>query len=89
MDIYKFFDKSSKKHDLSDKSSNGKDPKKQREGSLDEQKCPDEVFKDSFDSPDCVKFLFNCMKNKENNFSTADGKILFVGDDGKIKNYLE
>ena len=61
MDIWKFFDKSSKKRDLIDKSSNGEDPKKQREGSLDEQKSPDEVFKDSFDSPDCVKILFNCM----------------------------
>ena len=36
MEIYKFFDKSSKKRDLSDKSSNGEDPKKQREGSLDD-----------------------------------------------------
>ena len=35
MDIYTFFDKSSKKHDLSNKSSNGEDPKKEREGSLD------------------------------------------------------
>ena len=43
MDIYKSFDKSSNKRDLSDKSSNGEDPKKQRVGSLDKQKSSDEV----------------------------------------------
>ena len=75
MDIYNFFDKSSKKRDLSDKSSNGKDPKKQREGSLDEQKSPDEVFKDSFDSPDYVKILFNCMQNIEKKLEVLDFKL--------------
>ena len=44
MDIYKSFDKPSNKRDLSDKSSNGEDPKKQRVGSLDKQKSPDEVW---------------------------------------------
>ena len=75
MDIYKFFDKSSKKRDLSDKSSNGEDPKKQREGSLDEQKSPDEVFKDSLDFPDCVKNLFNCMQNIEKKLEVLDFKL--------------
>ena len=75
MDIYKFFDKSSKKRDLSDKSSNGEDPKKQREGSLEEQKSPDEVFKDSFDSPGCVKILFNCMQNIERKLDVLDFKL--------------
>ena len=75
MDIYKFFDKSSKKRDLRDKSSNTEDLKKQREGSLDEQKRPDEVFKDSFDSPDCVKIFFNCMKNIEKKLEVLDFKL--------------
>ena len=75
MDIYKFFDKSSKKRDLSDKSTNGEDPKKQREGSLDEQESPDEVFKDSLDSPDCVKILFNCMQNIERKLEVLDFKL--------------
>ena len=75
MEIYKFFDKSSKKRDLSDKSSNGEDPKKQREGSLDEQKTPDEVFKDSFDSPDCMKILYNCMQNIEKKLEVLDSKL--------------
>ena len=75
MDIYKFFDKSSKKRDLSDKSTNGEDPKKHREGSLDEQESPDEVFKDSLDSPDCVKILFNCMQNIERKLEVLDFKL--------------
>ena len=75
MDIYKFFDKSSKKRDLSDKSNNGEDPKKQRQGSLDEEKSPDEVFKDSLDSPGCVKILFNCMQNIERKVEVLDLKL--------------
>ena len=75
MDIYKFFDKSSNKGDLRDKSSNGEDPTKQREGSLDEQKSPDAVFKDSFDSPDCVKILFNCLQNIEKKLEVLDFKL--------------
>ena len=75
MDIYKFFDKSSKKGDLRDKSSNVEDPTKQREGSLDEQKSPDAVFKDSFDSPDCVKILFNCLQNIEKKLEVLDFKL--------------
>ena len=75
MDIYKFFDKSPKKRDLSDKSSNGEDSKKQREGSLDEQKSPDEVFKDSFDFSDCVRILFNCMQNIEKKLEVLDFKL--------------
>ena len=75
MEIYKFFDKSSKKRDLSDKSSNGVDLKKQREGNLDEQKTPDEVFKDSFDSSDCMKILYNCMQNIEKKLEVLDSKL--------------
>ena len=75
MDIYKFFDKSSNKRDLSDKSSNGEDPKKQREGSLDEQISPDEVFKAGLDSPDCVKILFKCMQNIERTLEVLDFKL--------------
>ena len=75
MNIYIFFDKSSKKRDLRDKSSNGEDPKKQRQGSLDKQNKPDEVLEDSFDSPDCVKILFNSMKNIEKKVEVLDFKL--------------
>ena len=45
------------------------------QGSLDEQKIPDKVFKDSLDSPDCVKILFNCMPNIERKLEVLDFKL--------------
>ena len=60
MDIYKFY---------------GENSKKQREGSLDKQKSPDEVFEESLDSPNCVKILFNCMKNIEKKLEVLDYKL--------------
>ena len=43
----------SKKRDLSDKSKNGEDSKKHREN----KSLPDDVFSDSFKSPECTKIL--------------------------------
>ena len=70
-DITKFFQRGTKKRDLSDKSETGEDPKKVREGSLDcsqisqTSDIPDDIFNDILNSPDCVAILFNCLKNLE------------------------
>ena len=70
-DITKFFQRGTKKRDLSDKSETGEDPKKVREGSLDcsqisqTSDIPDDIFTESLNSPDCVAILFNSLKNLE------------------------
>ena len=70
-EITKFFQRGTKKRDLSDKSETGEDPKKVREGSLDcsqisqTSDIPDDIFTESLNSPDCVAILFNCLKNLE------------------------
>ena len=65
--IFKFFEKASKKRDLSDQSKICKDPKKMREesstGSLTEM--ADDVFSESLKSPECIEILFNCLRNVE------------------------
>ena len=69
--IIKFFQKRTKKHDLSDKSETGEDPKKVREQSLEFSQIsqtsdiPDDIFTKSLKSPDCAAILFNCLKNLE------------------------
>ena len=63
MDLKKYFNSGSKKRDLSD--GLGDDPKKIREGSLEDANNPDDVFTDGLSSPDCVKILYNCIKNVE------------------------
>ena len=68
-DIIKFFQKGSKKSDLSNKSETEQYPKKIREGSLDYSQIsetsniPDDIFTESLNSLDCVVILFNCRKN--------------------------
>ena len=70
-DITKFFQRGTKKRDLSDKSETGEDPKKVREGSLDcsqisqTSDIPDDIFTESLNFPDYVAILFNCLKNLE------------------------
>ena len=70
-DITKFFQRGTKKRDLSDESEIGEDTKKVREGSLDRTQIsqasdiPDDIFTESLNSPDCVAILFNCLKNLE------------------------
>ena len=65
--ISKFFEKSSKKRDLSDQSKTCEDPKKMREesstGNLTDM--ADDVFAESLKSPECIKILFNCLRNME------------------------
>ena len=70
-DITKFFQRGTKKRDLSDKSETGEDTKKVREGSVDcsqisqASDIPDDIFTKSLNSPDCVAIFFNCLKNLE------------------------
>ena len=66
MDLKKYFNSGSKKRDLnSETSTSGDDPKKIREGSLEDANNSDDVFTDGLSSPDCVKILYNCIKNVE------------------------
>ena len=59
-DITKFFQRGTKKRNLSHKSETGEDPKKVREGSLDCSQISqtsdilDDIFTESLNSPDCV-----------------------------------
>ena len=58
MDLKKYFNSCSKKRDLSSEiSTSGDDPKKIRNGSLDDSSNPDNVFAEGLSSPDCVKIL--------------------------------
>ena len=59
----KFFNSSSKKRDLSDQSCNGEEPKKAREGSLNDSGVSLDVFTEGMKSPECLHILVNCMKN--------------------------
>ena len=66
MDISKFFNFLSKKNDLNDQSCNGEEPKKVREGSLNDSVFQfDYVFTDGIKSPECLHILVSCMKNIE------------------------
>ena len=67
-DITKYFDRNSKKRDLSDNSNQEESSKMLKDGSLNTSRAsdiPDEVFTESLKSPDCVNILFNCIKNVE------------------------
>ena len=67
-DIIKYFDRNSKKRDLSGNSNQKEGAKKLKEGSLNTSRAsdiPDEVFIESLKSPDYVNILFNCIKNLE------------------------
>ena len=66
--ISKFFEKASKKRDLSGQSKTCEDQKKMREdksstGSL--TGIADDVFAESLKSPECIEILFNCLRNGE------------------------
>ena len=65
MDISKFFNSSSEKRDLSDQSCDGEEPKKAREGSLNDSSVSLDVFTEGMKSPECLHILVNCMKNIE------------------------
>ena len=66
MDLKKYFNSGSKKRELSrETSTSGDNPKKIRDGSLDDYNNPDDVFTEGLSSLDCVKILYNCIKNVE------------------------
>ena len=63
MDLRKYFNSGSKKRDLSNETSaSGDDPKKIRDGSLDNSNNPDDVFTEELSSPDCVKFYITVLR---------------------------
>ena len=67
-DISKFFEKASKKRDLSDQSKTCEDPKNMREdktstGSLTDM--ADDVFAENLKSAECIEILCNCLRNVE------------------------
>ena len=64
MDLKNYFNSSSKKRELSSETStSGGNPKKIRDGSLDDFNNPDYVFTERLSSPNCVKILYNCITN--------------------------
>ena len=71
MEIAKYFERISKKRDLSNNSSDEEASKKLREGSLDNSAVSDvsanndDPFTDGLKSPECVSILMNCMQNLE------------------------
>ena len=67
-DISRFFDRSSKKRDLSNNSNDGETSKKSWEASLNTSSSsdiPDDLFTESLKDPDCVALLLNCIKKME------------------------
>ena len=67
-DTTKYFDRNSKKRDLSDNSNQEESSKKLKDGSLNTSRASDiqdEVFTESLKLPDCVNILFGCIKNVE------------------------
>ena len=65
-DISNIFNSSSKKRDSSDQSCNGEEPKKVREGSLNDSSVSlDDAFTEGIKSTECLHILVNCMKNIE------------------------
>ena len=71
MEIAKYFEKISKKRDLSNNSRDEEASKKLRDGSLDNSAVSDvsanneDSFTESLKSPECVSILMNCMQNLE------------------------
>ena len=64
IDFKKYFNGGSQKRELSSETStNGDDPKKIHNGSLDDSNNLDDVFTEGLPSPDCVKILYKCTEN--------------------------
>ena len=75
VDLKKYFNSGSKKRDLSSETStSGNDLKKIRKGSLDDANNPDDIFTEGLSSPDCVKSLYNCIKNVEKQIQRIHSK---------------
>ena len=66
MDLKKHFNSVIKKRELNSETlTSGDDPKKIRDGSLDDSNNLDDVFTEGLSSPDCAKILYNFIKNVE------------------------
>ena len=64
MNIAKYFDKNSKKRDLSGNSNPEEDRKKKiRDGSSASTTDNCDVFEEGLESPECKEILFNCLRN--------------------------
>ena len=63
MNIAKYFDKNSKKSDLSGDSNPEEERKKIRDGSSVTITDHCDVFKEGLESPECKQILFNCLRN--------------------------
>ena len=64
MNIAKYFDKNSKKRDLSGNSNPEEDRKKKiRDGSSASTTDNCGVFEEGLESPECKEILFNCLRN--------------------------
>ena len=90
MEIAKYFERISKKRDLSNKSSDEEASKKLREGSLDNSACSDvsvnneDPFTEGLKSPECVSILMNYMQNLEKQVGQIF-KMLEKTEDRQIK----
>ena len=90
MEIAKYFERTSKNRDLSNKSSDQEASKKLREGSLDNSTCSDvsvndeDPFTEGLKSPGCVRILMNCMQNLEKQVGQIF-KMLEKTEDRQIK----
>ena len=63
MNIAKYFDKNSKKRDLSGDSNPEKERKKIRDGSSASTIDNCDVFEEGLESPECKEIFFNCLRN--------------------------
>ena len=63
MNTAKYFDKNSKKRDLSGDSNPEEERKKIRDGSSASTTDNCDVFKEGLGSPECKGILFNCLRN--------------------------
>ena len=63
MNIAKYFDKNSKKRDLSGDSNPEKERKKIRDGSSACTIYNCDVFEEGLESPECKEIFFNCLRN--------------------------
>ena len=90
MEIAKYFERISKKCDLSNNSSDEEASKKLREGILDNSALSDvsenneDSFTEGLKSPECVAILMNCMQNLEKQVGQIF-KMLEKTEDCKIK----
>ena len=86
----KYFDSNSKKWELSRENlTSGDDPKKIRDDSSDNFNNPDNVFTEGLSSPDCVKILYDCIKNVEKQIQgirsrTEETKISQINGDQRL-----